>query len=57
MCRACRALLPSITCSPAAHSLQLHETFDWAERSRRGLLLLIDEADAFLSELHYYISA
>ncbi|PRW20514.1 ATPase family AAA domain-containing 3-B [Chlorella sorokiniana] len=28
---------------------QLHETFDWAERSRRGLLLLIDEADAFLS--------
>lgn len=30
--------------------MQLHETFDWAERSRRGLLLLIDEADAFLSE-------
>jgi ATPase family AAA domain-containing protein 3A/B len=30
--------------------LQLHETFDWAERSRKGLLLLIDEADAFLSE-------
>ena len=29
---------------------QLHDTFDWAERSRRGLLLLIDEADAFLSE-------
>ncbi|KAL4854855.1 ATPase family AAA domain-containing protein 3 [Chlorella vulgaris] len=28
---------------------QLHETFDWAERSRKGLLLLIDEADAFLS--------
>jgi ATPase family AAA domain-containing protein 3A/B len=27
---------------------QLHETFDWAERSRRGLLLFIDEADAFL---------
>lgn len=27
---------------------QLHEMFDWAERSRRGLLLFIDEADAFL---------
>lgn len=27
---------------------QLHETFDWAERSRKGLLLFIDEADAFL---------
>eukprot|EP00201_Polytomella_parva_P015887 CAMPEP_0175066940 /NCGR_PEP_ID=MMETSP0052_2-20121109/16801_1 /TAXON_ID=51329 ORGANISM="Polytomella parva, Strain SAG 63-3" /NCGR_SAMPLE_ID=MMETSP0052_2 /ASSEMBLY_ACC=CAM_ASM_000194 /LENGTH=600 /DNA_ID=CAMNT_0016333725 /DNA_START=31 /DNA_END=1833 /DNA_ORIENTATION=+ len=27
---------------------QLHETFDWAEKSRRGLLLFIDEADAFL---------
>ena len=27
---------------------QLHELFDWAERSRRGLLLFIDEADAFL---------
>jgi hypothetical protein len=27
---------------------QLHSTFDWAERSRRGLLLFIDEADAFL---------
>ncbi len=27
---------------------QLHATFDWAERSRRGLLLFIDEADAFL---------
>jgi hypothetical protein len=27
---------------------QLHQTFDWAERSRRGLLLFIDEADAFL---------
>ena len=29
---------------------QLHDTFDWAERSSRGLLLFIDEADAFLSE-------
>jgi hypothetical protein len=27
---------------------QLHEMFDWSERSRRGLLLFIDEADAFL---------
>ncbi|GFR42049.1 hypothetical protein Agub_g2865 [Astrephomene gubernaculifera] len=27
---------------------QLHQTFDWAEKSRRGLLLFIDEADAFL---------
>lgn len=27
---------------------QLHAAFDWAERSRRGLLLFIDEADAFL---------
>jgi len=27
---------------------QLHETFDWSERSRKGLLLFIDEADAFL---------
>ena len=26
----------------------LHEMFDWAERSRKGLLLFIDEADAFL---------
>ncbi len=29
---------------------QLHDTFDWAERSRKGLLLFIDEADAFLGE-------
>ena len=27
---------------------QLHELFDWSERSRKGLLLFIDEADAFL---------
>jgi hypothetical protein len=26
----------------------LQQTFDWAERSRKGLLLFIDEADAFL---------
>jgi len=24
--------------------------FDWAAKSRRGLLLFIDEADAFLAE-------
>eukprot|EP00798_Chlamydomonas_sp_ICE-L_P020713 gene20713-27525_t len=29
---------------------QLHEVFDWSERSRRGLLLFIDEADAFLGK-------
>ncbi|KAL6767968.1 hypothetical protein ACKKBF_B37290 [Auxenochlorella protothecoides x Auxenochlorella symbiontica] len=28
---------------------QIHDTFDWAERSGKGLLLFIDEADAFLS--------
>ncbi|GFH19459.1 AAA domain-containing protein [Haematococcus lacustris] len=27
---------------------QLHQAFDWAERSSKGLLLFIDEADAFL---------
>ena len=27
---------------------QLHDTFDWAEKSAKGLLLFIDEADAFL---------
>lgn len=27
---------------------QIHELFDWAETSRKGLLLFIDEADAFL---------
>lgn len=29
---------------------QIHDTFDWAERSGKGLLLFIDEADAFLCE-------
>lgn len=28
---------------------QLHELFQWARSSPRGLLLFIDEADAFLS--------
>ncbi|KAA8493527.1 ATPase family AAA domain-containing protein 3 [Porphyridium purpureum] len=27
---------------------ELHKVFDWAEHSRRGLLLFVDEADAFL---------
>lgn len=26
----------------------IHKVFDWASSSRRGLLLFIDEADAFL---------
>lgn len=29
---------------------QLHELFNWSERSRKGLLLFIDEADAFLGK-------
>ncbi|KAG8659921.1 hypothetical protein MANES_02G094700v8 [Manihot esculenta] len=29
---------------------KIHEIFDWAKKSRKGLLLFIDEADAFLSE-------
>ena len=28
---------------------QMHELFDWAARSRRGMVLFVDEADAFLS--------
>ena len=28
---------------------QLHKLFDWSETSRRGVLLFIDEADAFLA--------
>lgn len=35
---------------PCIPHVQLHDTFDWAERSRKGLLLFIDEADAFLGE-------
>lgn len=27
---------------------ELHKIFDWSSRSRRGLLLFLDEADAFL---------
>ncbi|GMH24576.1 hypothetical protein Nepgr_026419 [Nepenthes gracilis] len=29
---------------------KIHEIFDWARKSKRGLLLFIDEADAFLCE-------
>ncbi|GAA0172025.1 hypothetical protein LIER_25934 [Lithospermum erythrorhizon] len=29
---------------------KIHEIFDWAKNSKRGLLLFIDEADAFLCE-------
>ena len=29
---------------------RIHELFDWASTSRRGLLLFIDEADAFLAK-------
>jgi ATPase family AAA domain-containing protein 3A/B len=29
---------------------KIHELFDWAGKSRKGLILFIDEADAFLCE-------
>ena len=29
---------------------RLHEVFDWAQRSNKGLLLFVDEADAFLAD-------
>ncbi|TVU28168.1 hypothetical protein EJB05_19677 [Eragrostis curvula] len=29
---------------------KIHEIFDWAKKSKRGMLLFIDEADAFLCE-------
>ncbi|XP_011038115.1 PREDICTED: ATPase family AAA domain-containing protein 3-like [Populus euphratica] len=29
---------------------KIHQLFDWSKKSRRGLLLFIDEADAFLCE-------
>ncbi|XP_057456862.1 uncharacterized protein LOC130747833 [Lotus japonicus] len=29
---------------------KIHELFDWSKKSKRGLLLFIDEADAFLCE-------
>lgn len=29
---------------------KIHELFNWAGRSNKGLLLFIDEADAFLCE-------
>jgi hypothetical protein len=44
----CSRCLASSTSHASPAFLQLHSTFDWAERSRKGLLLFIDEADAFL---------
>jgi ATPase family AAA domain-containing protein 3A/B len=34
---------------------KIHQIFDWAKKSKKGLLLFIDEADAFLCEyvLHF----
>ena len=29
---------------------KIHQLFDWATRSQKGLLLFIDEADAFLCQ-------
>jgi len=29
---------------------EIHKLFDWAEKSRKGLLLFVDEADAFLQK-------
>ena len=29
---------------------KIHQLFDWAKKSKKGLLLFIDEADAFLCE-------
>ena len=29
---------------------ELHKLFEWAKTSRRGLLLFVDEADAFLQQ-------
>lgn len=31
---------------------QIHGMFDWARRSSKGMLLFVDEADAFLSHRH-----
>lgn len=31
---------------------QIHGMFDWARRSNKGMLLFVDEADAFLSHRH-----
>ncbi|PKA53884.1 ATP-dependent zinc metalloprotease FTSH 4, mitochondrial [Apostasia shenzhenica] len=35
---------------------KIHEIFDWAKKSSKGLLLFIDEADAFLCEITIYVS-
>lgn len=46
----CPVVSNCLTVCPCLYlcAVQLHQTFDWAERSRKGLLLFIDEADAFL---------
>lgn len=31
----------------------IHKVFDWAESSRKGLVLFIDEADAFLRKRYF----
>ena len=35
---------------------ELHRLFEWAKRSSRGVLLFIDEADAFLGSRSRYTS-
>ena len=34
----------------------IHKLFDWSSTSRRGLLLFVDEADAFLRKRAYVIN-
>jgi ATPase family AAA domain-containing protein 3A/B len=29
---------------------KIHEIFDWSKKSQKGMLIFIDEADAFLCE-------
>ncbi|KAJ0626331.1 putative ATPase family AAA domain-containing protein [Helianthus annuus] len=36
---------------------KIHQLFDWAKKSNRGLLLFIDEADAFLCESNFILPA
>jgi ATPase family AAA domain-containing protein 3A/B len=48
------AILSGGDVGPLGHAAapKLHALFDWAEASPRGLLLFIDEADAFLGRRH-----
>ena len=34
---------------------KIHQLFDWAKISKKGLLLFIDEADAFLCETYLFL--